>query len=163
MDFPHIGMLTQAKSFSMAARYLDEASRARKHPTVTYFHVDIVVYDVFCYLCAHAIELAFKSILILNGYEESRLRKLGHDLQKIWERVENCDVPNTENILNENLHILVEWLNLDYKNKELEYYTGPSYKNRPHSDTMLEVTSNLISSLDDDYRARLRQSQSTTS
>ena len=115
-----------------------------KHNTVSYFHVDIEVYDVFCYLCAHAVELALKSLLILNGYGETRLRKLGHDLQKTWERVENCDVPNKEDLLNENLRTLVEWLNPDYKNKELEYYKGPSYRSMPHSDSLLEVTSKLV-------------------
>ena len=157
-EYPHIGMLRQADEFALAARYIDEASRARKSTSV-YLHVDIEVYDVFCYLCAHAIELALKSILILNGYEESRLRKLGHDLQKTWERVESCDVPNKENILNGNLRTLVEWLNPDYKNKELEYYKGPSYRSMPHSDPVLEVTSKLVSSLNDEYRALLRRSR----
>ena len=156
--YPHIGMLRRADEFALAARYLDEASRARKHNTVGYFHVDIEVYDVFCYLCAHAIELALKSILILNGYEESRLRKLGHNLKKTWNGVETCDFPNKKDILSENLRTLVDWLNPDYKNKELEYYQGPSYRSMPHSDSLLEVTSGLISSLDDEYRALLRRS-----
>ena len=158
MNFPHIGMLTKAESFSAAARYLDEASRSRKHETQVYFHVDIEVYDVFCYLCAHAIELALKSILILNGYTNSRLKQnLGHDLQKIWKQVEKCDVPNKENILNEDLKNLVEWLYPDYRGKELEYYTGPSYKEMPQSDPLLDVTSNLVSSLHSEYRALLRR------
>lgn len=157
-EYPHIGMLRQADEFALAARYIDEACRARKRTSV-YLHVDIEVYGVFCYLCAHAIELALKSILILNGYEDSRLRKLGHDLIKNWDQVEKCDFPNKENILNKDLRILVEWLNHDYKNKELEYYKGPSYRSMPHSDPVLEVTSKLVSSLNDEYRVLLHHSR----
>lgn len=159
-DYPHIGTLTKADSFVTAASYIDEASRARKPSTVTYFHVDIKVYDVFCYLCAHAIELALKSILTLNGYEDSRLRRIGHDLQETWNHVKRCDFPRSKVVLNEKLRLIVEWLNPYYKNKELEYFMGPSYGSFPHSDPLLEITTSLISELDTVYRALLIESRS---
>ena len=155
--YPHIGMLTQAKSFLSAAKYLDEASRTRFEGQA-YPHVDVNVYDVFCYLCMHAVELALKSILILNGFNEKRLRRLGHDLLKIWDEVSKCEGFCTEAILNENLRFVVEWLNPDYMTKQMEYFAGERYVQRPLSDPLLEITSNLVSELNDQYRVLLRQS-----
>ena len=156
-NYPHIGMLTQAKSFLSAAKYLDEASRARFEGQV-YSHVDINVYDVFCYLCMHAVELALKSILILHGFDEKRLRRLGHNLLKIWDEVSRCEGFNTEDILNENLRAVVVWLNPDYMTKQMEYFTGERYIQRPLSDPLLDITTSLVSGLNDMYRAILRQS-----
>lgn len=152
-------MLTQAKSFLSAANYLDEASRTRFEGQV-YSHVDVNVYDVFCYLCMHAVELALKSILILHGFDEKRLRRLGHNLLKIWDEVSKCEAFSTEDILNENLRSVVEWLNPDYMTKQMEYFTGERYVQRPHSDPLLEITTSLVSGLNGKYRALLRQSLS---
>ncbi|WP_027710430.1 HEPN domain-containing protein [Zooshikella ganghwensis] len=33
---------------------------------------------------SHAVELLLKSYLLSNGYDESKLKKIGHDLEKAW-------------------------------------------------------------------------------
>ncbi|WP_322892524.1 hypothetical protein [Yoonia sp. 67] len=53
-------------------------------------------------LCAHAIELSLKSLLLKNGNNEDEVRKLGHDLVKLWDtcKANNANLPQIdENIL----------------------------------------------------------------
>ena len=158
---PHFGTLSEARSFALAASYIDEASKAKKHRIVIGDHVDINVYGPFCYLCGHAIELALKSILIFNGYDEKKLKgELGHDLEKTWDHAIKCSIPCKENLLNEELKSLVIELNPDYMTKELEYFTCQRGMSLPHSDRLLDALNKLISGLDFWYRESLQRPRS---
>lgn len=45
-------------------------------------------------LCAHAIELALKSFLLQQGVGETEVKKLRHDLTKIWAQVKEISGKN---------------------------------------------------------------------
>ena len=65
-----VGLTRRAEEFAEAAKHL--VKKEDLEP----------VSFVFLYLIGHALELAYKSILLNRGATEGKLKKIGHDLVK---------------------------------------------------------------------------------
>ena len=132
----HIGILELAKEFAEAASCI----------------VDMyAMWWPKYFLCGHAIELALKSALKLDGADDKSLRCIGHDLVCAVEQVKL--LPQAK-FLSPGLVEIVEWLNPYYSAKEFEYYNGPKAVSLPELLPVVEVVNKLIKDLDRDYRAR---------
>ena len=109
-----------------------------------------------CYLCGHAIELALKSVLKLNGATDKSLKSIGHDLEQAFSAA-NC--LQQKRFLNRKLSCAVRMLNPYYSGKELEYFTQVGGMRLPERDALIEITNKLITDLDREYRARSRKAR----
>ena len=133
----HIGILKFAKEFARAASCIVSTQK---------------MWWPSYYLCGHAIELALKSALKLNGADDKSLKRIGHNLVCAFEKVKS--LPQAE-FLSPKLVEIIEWLNPYYSAKEFEYYTEPKPFELPEPSLVVEVVNKLTKDLDDDYRKRL--------
>ena len=46
--------------------------------------------DAIGLLASHSLELALKSFLLMRGWNEEQLKKVGHDLEKAWIKAAEC-------------------------------------------------------------------------
>ncbi len=106
-----VGTWRRADEFAQAGQLVSEAAEA--------FGVPMVAYFLFC----HAIELGLKSFLIGQGWSDSQLRNLGHDLKGTLAAAEAH--PDFKVSLTEEDRETILMLSSYYKSKEFEYlYTG---------------------------------------
>lgn len=109
------GLHTHAVAFSAAAEAVHSSKLA--DPLPKYF------------LWGRTIELALKSFLLADGLTASELRSkaLGHDLNALLRRAENCGISKL--IGRDAVHTgIVRVLNLDYMSNRFEYrVTGATY------------------------------------
>lgn len=117
-----------ALGFHRKGREFMEAAFSVKAPTEKNPFLDSAPFTAY-YLLGHSLELLLKSFLIGRGTKisELRSRKYGHDLEKLLReskrrkigrelKFESLDGP------------LIQFLNLSYKPKLLEYYAQGMYE-----------------------------------
>jgi len=125
----HIGLWNYARSFFLAANKLRGTEEMLS---------DVPIY----YLYGHAIELALKSFLLYQGYDEKDIRKIGHDLKDAWTKAtdKSLDKPlaNTTEISQ-----VIELINPYYRHKELEYIVTGG-KRYPYISEMHNVAEKII-------------------
>ena len=137
----------------MAEEFVDAASRldvsTLPPPTVVYF------------LCGHALELAYKSVLIVRGTTDRALRKLGHDLRACVQAAvslvnDNAVAPSDE------LVGVLELLAPFYSAKALEYIE-PGFRRLPLPADTVRITSTSVRSIrnwvEPEVRRALRSGQ----
>lgn len=138
----HIGLLTFAKDFLRAAHSTQEETA---YPTSLPLAGN--------YLVGHALELAFKSALCLNGASEKELRQVGHDLEVALTGV--MATPQAKHV-RPDVEGVVALINPYYKRKELEYFVKAMGMRLPNANEALRAASTLIAALDAEYREMLR-------
>ncbi len=69
------------------------------------------------YLFCHAIELTLKSYILASGGDQSELRKLGHNLVKVFKRAKKLGFTPAE----KDLKLFVDWLNPYHRDHEFRY------------------------------------------
>lgn len=139
----HIRLLSMSRHFLNAANAL--ASRGGES-----YH-----FPVPHYLAGHAIELALKAHLAHKGASENRLKKLGHDLEKVLRRTD----ASVRAVLTDEQVTAIKWLNQYYAAKELEYTAwGASGRmiSIPRVSYLIEAATNLVNHLDSVFRAERR-------
>jgi hypothetical protein len=104
----HIGFWNYAREFYCAAQKLHQDDN----------DINIVVYYLYC----HSIEVVLKAVLNFKGYSEKNLKKIGHDLIKVWNKAKTSE-PNLGDMVSdlEKLEDVLKLLNPYYKGKEFEY------------------------------------------
>lgn len=135
-----VGTSDLASAFSEAAgrQPLD----AQPQPFVTYF------------LLGHALELAWKSVLIAEGVTEKELRNIGHDLRAARDGAEvvlGKDQPSRGEVFH-----LTEMIADYYSAKALEYLmTG--YYSLPEAAQAASAVSTYVRAVDDWINNRVRE------
>ncbi len=138
----HIGLLTFAKDFAQAASAT--VNRKRVPPSLS-----LAGY----YLIGHALELALKSALLLQGATEKDLRTIGHNLEEAARQFRETAQGS---LLTPEVGVLVSLLNPYYSVKELEYFFRAKGMRLPGPVKALDELNTLVASLERDYRRRLR-------
>ena len=111
-----VGLARRAEEFSEAAEHL-----------VTKEGLSPVSF-VFLFLIGHALELAYKSILVNLGATERSLKKIGHDLIKC-RRQTNTQFPGELDKLEEaGTDEIIAMIGPYYKAKAFEYHTTGFYR-----------------------------------
>ena len=141
----HDRLLSLSGHFLQAANELEERSRDR--------------FPVPHYLAAHAIELALKAHLAHGGTSEKRLKKLGHDLEKVLARAHKT----VRGVLTVEQVTAIEWINQYYAVKKLEYTAwGKSGRmiSVPRASSLIQAAANIVGHLDGVFRAERRRAKS---
>jgi hypothetical protein len=140
------GTLQLADDFVTAGDRVASAERDRASPTPFYLY-------------AHGIELALKAYLILRGFDDGGLRKVGHDLEAALAEAQ-------ANRLSEGLalapegELAIRMINPYYEGKELEYLvTG--FKRYPTLGALARCARTLIQRLHPLIRSELRDRSSS--
>ena len=137
------GTVRLAKSFSEAAAR--QPLDVQPQPFVTYF------------LLAHALELAWKAVLIAEGVSEKALRAIGHDLREARRRAEALLGPAVTTT--PEIAVVTEMMADYYKAKALEYLE-PGYYSLPQAAQALPAVGEYVEALsgwvDKRVRCRLR-------
>jgi len=125
----HIGLWRYASTFYCAAIKLHKDGE-----------INIVVY----YLYSHAIELVLKAVLIFRNFQEKDLKKIGHDLIKVWNEAIEIE-PNLANMIKdqEKLEAILALLNPYYRSKEFEYIKV-GFKHFPSIKDVREIIEELL-------------------
>ncbi len=106
-EYSHIGLWRYASIFYYAARKLHNDDE-----------INVVVY----YLYSHAIELVLKAVLVFRNFQENDLKKIGHDLIKVWNKVIEIEPSFVSRIKDQKkLKTIIAELNPYYRGKEFEY------------------------------------------
>lgn len=72
------------------------------------------------YLICHSLELSMKAVLREAGYSVGQLLKLGHDIEKISNELEQNKGINAK--WDEQQKAIIHIANIHYKSKEMEYF-----------------------------------------
>ena len=126
----HIGFWRYASMFYCAAKKLHDNDD----------ETNVVLY----YLYGHAIELVLKAVLVFRNFQEKSLKKIGHDLIKVWnEAIKN--EPSLANMINdrEKLETVLAFLNPYYRDKEFEYIKV-GFKRFPSLNDVREIIEELL-------------------
>lgn len=103
------------------------------------------------FLVGRALELAFKSFLLVHGATEKKLRKLGHDLDRGLEAAVEAGLGDLLEIEDQD-RAAIFGLNRYYVSKDLEYVrTG--YKSYPEPRIVLATARRLLSGIAPAVRA----------
>lgn len=109
------------------------------------------------FLCGHALELAFKAVLIVEGTSEKRLRTIGHDLNQAMTRA-LAFAGGTLATLGRSEQARVRLLSALYEEKGLEY-VAPGAVQLPRLSELLRDTAAVVAEIeawvDQEVRARL--------
>lgn len=100
------------------ARRAEEFAEAAEH-LVTKEDLSPVSF-VFLFLIGHALELAYKSILLNRGTTERQLKKIGHDLVKSRTRACTCFPGELEGLEDAGTNEIVTMISRYYKAKDFE-------------------------------------------
>lgn len=137
-----IGTIRLAAEFLAAARQQDLEQTPPS--MVTYF------------LLGHALELAFKSVLIAHGSTDAALRKLSHDLTA--SRNAACEAaPSGPVVLSVDDTDQLELLTPFYRAKALEY-VQPGFRRLPIPAKLTELTERLVGKISPYVDSRVRAS-----
>jgi len=140
-----VGTVRLASDFVLAAGLQD---LNRTPPSmVTYF------------LLGHALELAFKSILIAHGTSERTLRNLGHDLIAVVKAATKVLPPGALH-LDEHDHARLVGLAPFYRAKHFEY-VEPGFKSLPLARDLFDLTQRLVQEIDPVVDRLVRKSLAT--
>ena len=136
----HIGLLTFACDF--------EETVIRSAGTEP-FRISLAEY----YILGHAIELGLKSYLVMKGLNEKCLRKIGHDLEKVFSSALSSGI--SEEYATPELCACIEILNPHYSTKELEYFIKAKGMRLPKQMVLQAAVRKLLSGLDAYYRNQI--------
>ena len=105
--YNHIGLWRYAVEFFYAAIRLDDEQE-----------FSVVVYYLYC----HSIELVLKSLLAFNGFKEKHLKKIGHDLNRAFNKAIKLNPDIFKDIqYYEKIKEAITMISPYYKEKEFEY------------------------------------------
>ena len=124
-----LGFWRYASEYTEAAKHLNSQDRA------SFF---IPSY----YLVTHGIELGFKAFLRAHGYSVENLKKMGHDLKKLFKAADKEGLSDVAPCSDE-FRTAINLINPFYKKKELEYIkTG--FKQYPEISCLIDGNESLL-------------------
>lgn len=138
------GLARRAREFSEAAEHL-----------VTKEGLSPVSF-VFLFLIGHALELAYKSILVNLGATERSLRKIGHDLIKCRRQTRTQFPGDLADLEESGIDEIIAMIDPYYKAKEFEYHTTGFYRLPGNLVQTAEITSATVGNIADWVNARVR-------
>src|SRR5262245_43895341 len=97
------------------------------------------------FLVSRALELAFKSFLLLKGQSEAQLRRVGHDLERSLSDARTHGLDEVIKLAPEH-EAAVRMVNVYYLAKDLEYPTT-GYKSYPEARYLLDCATQLLDRL----------------
>ena len=112
----------------------------------------------FLFLIGHALELAYKAVLLVDGATEDNVKRIGHDLVKCRRRVQTShpgllgqlEEPGTEEI--------VGMISPYYKAKAFEYHLTGLYSGLPAApNQVVAITARTVHNLQVWLRSSVRQ------
>ena len=114
---------------------------------------------VTCFLLGHALELAFKSVLIAHGTSESTLHRIGHNLEAATNAAMKAAPPGVIE-LDASDSARLERLGPFYQAKAFEYLE-PGFMSLPIARELCQLTERLVASIkrfvEDHVRSSLRE------
>ena len=111
----------------------------------------------FLFLIGHALELAYKAVLLMDGATEKDLKRIGHDLVRCRRKVqvrcpsllEDLEEPGTEQI--------VRMIGPYYKAKLFEYHKTGLYSGLPGDpNQVVKITDGTVKNIQEWVRSRMR-------
>ena len=127
-----LGFWRYAHEFTVAAKHLHDQDR-------NYFIIPAY------YLVTHGIELAFKAFLRECGYSVEKLKKMGHDLKKLFKAADKEGLSDVAPCSDE-FRAAIDLINPFYKKKELEYIkTG--FKQYPEISYLIDGNESLLKNI----------------
>ncbi len=113
------------------------------------------------YLLGHALELAFKSVLIVHGTSERSLREIGHDLGAAANAAMKAVPPGIIE-LDASDSVRLERLGTFYQAKAFEYLE-PGFMSLPIAQELCHFSEKLVASIrhfvEDSVRSLLREAR----
>ena len=153
-SFPEVGFARLAEHFIDGAKLVakdddrGDVSEQRLFP----------LFFPFLFLIGHALELAYKAVLLEDGATEADLKRIGHDLMKCRRRVHACrrgllaelEEPGTEEI--------VGMIGPYYKAKAFEYHLTGLYPGLPADpNQVVTITARTVKNIQVWLRSRARR------
>ncbi len=138
------GLARRAKEFSEAAEHL--VTKEGLSP----------VSLVFLFLIGHALELAYKSILVNLGATERSLKKIGHDLIKCRRQTKTQFPGDLDNLEEPGTDEIITMIGPYYKAKAFEYHTTGFYRLPGNLVQAAKITSATVGNIADWVNARVR-------
>lgn len=149
-----VGMGNMAAEFAKTAAIVAENDESHQFGIPDNFFA-------FLYLAAHALELAYKSVLLAHGKSESYLKKkLRHDLMKCRDAAHRFeDVSTMEHAaISHIIHLISDC----YRRKAFEYHTPGAYPPLPGNlRAVAEATSETVAKIGARVRALERARRAT--
>ena len=143
-----VGLARRAEEFAEAAEHL-----------VTKEDLGPVSF-VFLFLVGHALELAYKSILLNRGATEDELKRIGHDLVKSRTKACACFPGELSELEEAGTDEVVDMISPYYKAKAFEYHITGGYRIPGDIGQVAAITaatvSNIAKWVKSDARARMR-------
>jgi hypothetical protein len=97
------------------------------------------------YLVTHGVELSFKAFLRAHGYSVENLKKMGHDLKKLFKAAYKEGLFDVAPC-SEEFRAAIDLINPFYKKKELEYImTG--FKQYPEISCLIDGNESLLKNI----------------
>lgn len=127
--------------FYREARYFEKAAK-----TLYENKPDDLSETPIYYLIGHSIELSLKSYLITENYSMNALKRIGHNLEKLFDKSLKCNNFNSTFSLKEDISIVkenIESLNYYYCKKHFEYPLS-GLKIVPILDWLFQFLNNIL-------------------
>ena len=112
----------------------------------------------FLFLIGHALELAYKAVLLVDGATDGDLKRIGHDLVKCRRKVQVRRPSLLEDLEESGTEEIVGMIGSYYKAKAFEYHMTGLYAGLPAApNQVLTITARTIENLQVWVRSSVRQ------
>ena len=128
-SYSEIGFAKLAGDFMKAAKLLAgecDAGVVHEHGS----SLDLLF--PFLFLIGHALELAYKAVLVANGAPEKDLKQIGHDLAECRQKIQACCPDLLASLEEPGTDEIVGRIGLYYNAKAFEYHMMGLYSGLPN-------------------------------
>ena len=116
----------------------------------------------FLFLVGHALELAYKAVLLVDGATERDLKRIGHDLMTCRRKVQGCCPDLLEDLEKPGTEAIVGMIGPYYKAKLLEYHKTGLYSGLPDDPhEVVTITAGTVKNIQEWVRSRVRHDRQT--
>ena len=153
-SYPEAGFARLAGDFIRAARLVAGKDHAALESGKGFFPL---VFP-FLFLIGHALELAYKAVLLVDGATESDLKRFGHDLMKCRQKVQVCCPGRLESLEEPGTEEIVRRIDPYYKAKAFEYHMTGLYWRLPASPhQVVTISAGTVKNIRDWVQSSVRQ------
>ncbi len=153
-SYPEAGFARLAGDFIRAARLVAGKDDAALESEKGFFPL---VFP-FLFLIGHALELAYKAVLLVDGATESDLKRFGHDLMKCRQKVQVCCPGRLESLEEPGTEEIVRRIDPYYKAKAFEYHMMGLYWRLPASPhQVVTISAGTVKNIQDWVQSSVRQ------
>ena len=152
--YPEAGFVRLAGNFMNAAKLVaKEDDRG-----VVGVHGFLPLLFPFLFLIGHALELAYKAVLLVDEATEDDLKRIGHDLVKCRQKVQACRPSLLRELEEPGTDEIVEMIGTFYKAKAFEYHSTGLYAGLPAApNQVVKITARTVENIQVWLWPRVRQ------